>query len=222
MSLNILIFLGSSRESTPPQPSRLGARVAKALLSHINENDEILATIVDPLDYELDKVFKPHFCYAEGKAPNNLDKLAKKIDDADGYIMLSPEYNHSMSPTLTHLLNHFGSSLFSYKPSLIATYSAGQWGGTRAAVNMRSFLSELGCLLVSAMIHIPKAKEVFDENGDYLKGVDVEAWASYLERAAIQLNWWAVASKTQRENPAAIEVPTSFNKAPSQRNSPET
>ena len=48
------------------------------------------------------------------------DELAGKIAAADGYIMVSPEYNHSMSPALAHRLNHFGS------------YAAGQWGRTRA------------------------------------------------------------------------------------------
>jgi len=36
------------------------------------------------------------------------------------------EYNHSMSPALADLLNHFGNSRFGYKPSLIVTYSADQ------------------------------------------------------------------------------------------------
>lgn len=107
-------------------------------------------TLVDPLDYSLEPVFKPHFAYAKSQVPDKLDALAEQIDAADGYVMVSPEYNHSMSPALCHLLNHFGSSLFSFKPSAIATYSAGQWGGARAAVGMRTFLGELGCLPVSA------------------------------------------------------------------------
>jgi len=219
MSLNILVFLGSSRESTPPYPSRLGARVANSLLTHINKGDST-ATLVDPLDFDFDKVFKPQFCYRKGEAPQQLEALATAIENADAYVMVSPEYNHSMSPTLAHLLNHFGSSLFSYKPSLIATYSAGQWGGARAAVNMRSYLSELGCLPVSAMIHVPKAQEVFNEKGEYLEGVDAKAWDSYIDRAAIQLNWWADAARTQRKNPDAIKPPSAFNKEPSQRNAP--
>ncbi|MCW1889820.1 hypothetical protein OK016_12130 [Vibrio chagasii] len=48
---------------------------------------------------------------------------------------------------------------------MIDAYSAGQWGGARASVSMRTCLSELGCLPVSAMIHLPKAQEVFDEEG---------------------------------------------------------
>lgn len=116
--MKFLIFLGTTRESSPPKPPRLGLRVAKAcqLLCEKSKNVGTIE-LVDPLEYDLGSTFKPHFSYAEGKAPAQLNSLAEKIAHADGYLMVSPEYNHSMSPALAHLLNHFGSSLFSYKPS---------------------------------------------------------------------------------------------------------
>ena len=155
--LKLLIFLGSVRKSTPPKPARLGLRVAQACKQLLDKR-LLDIELIDPLNIELDTVFKPHFSYAKNNAPKVLDILADKIQAADGYVMVSPEYNHCMSPALANLLNHFGSSLFAFKPSAIVTYSAGQWGGARAAVNMRTFLSELGCLPVSAMIHIPYAR----------------------------------------------------------------
>ena len=164
--MKFLVFLGTVRDSTPPKPARLGVRVAKAVLACLQsryEKHEI--ELIDVLDYSLDTIFKPHFAYPKNKAPGELNDLATKIESADGFIMVSPEYNHSMSPALANLLNHFGSSLFAYKPSAIATYSAGQWGGMRAAIGMRTYLSELGCLPVSAIIHVPKAQEVFTETG---------------------------------------------------------
>ena len=91
---------------------------------------------MDVLEVPRDPPFKPHFAYAKGRAPAALEGLARDIAGADGYVMVSPEYNHSMSPALMDLLNHFGASHFAYKPSVIATYSAGQWGGARAAVRM--------------------------------------------------------------------------------------
>lgn len=124
-----------------------------------------------------------------------------------------------MSPALLHLLNHFGSSHFSYKPSVIATYSAGQWGGVRAAVGMRGFLSELGCLPVSAMIHVPKAQEVFAEDGSFHDGVAAGEWSGYVECAFAQLDWWAKAARHQRgieDSPR----PDAFTRDPSQRNAP--
>jgi NAD(P)H-dependent FMN reductase len=219
MDLNFLIFLGSARDSSPPKPARLGLRVARACLSQINSRT-VAATLVDPLDYDFGKTFKPHFAFRGGKSPAPMEELAASIEAADGYVMVSPEYNHSMSPALAHLLNHFGSSLFSYKPSAIVTYSAGQWGGARAAVGMRAFLSELGCLPVSAMVHIPKAQEVFDEDGRYLDTVDTQAWATYTGRTFDQLVWWATAAKNQHAGTAAGTMPGAFKNDPSQRNAP--
>ncbi len=218
MPLKILVFLGSIRDSTPPRPARLGLRVARACTAQLVAADHD-AILIDPLDFDLSGPFKPQFAYAKGRAPVALDSLAEQIAAADGYVMVSPEYNHSMSPALAHLLNHFGSSLFAYKPSAIVTYSAGQWGGARAAVSMRTYLSELGCLPVSAMIHLPKAQEVFDEAGDYFPDVDGTQWNGYLGRTFAQLEWWAQAAKDRRTDERATR-PDAFQRDPSQRNAP--
>lgn len=214
--MRILVFLGSVRDSTPPRPARLGARVARAS-ARMLEGHGLSAEIIDPLTLRTGTPFKPHFAYAKGRAPEALEALAQKIGGADGYVMVSPEYNHSMSPALADLLNHFGSSLFSYKPSAIVTYSAGQWGGARAAVNMRTYLSELGCLPVSAMVHLPKAQDVFAEDGSVQNNTDAEAWEGYFGRSFAQLAWWASAAKAQRGGGLATQA---FLKDPSQRNAP--
>lgn len=214
-----LIFLGSARESTPPHPARLGLRVARHCEKHLEAQGHCVE-LIDPLSIELPTAFKPHFAYARGAAPEALEALARKIEGTDGYVMVSPEYNHSMSPALAHLLNHFGSSLFSYKPSAIVTYSAGQWGGARAAVNMRTFLSELGCLPVSAMIHLPKVQEILTEAGDIAEGADDGAWQEYFHRTLAQLEWWAAAAKVQRTEQGLPAGSPAFLRNPAQRNAP--
>ena len=215
-----LVFLGSARDSTPPRPARLGLRVARQCQSQLAAMGHSVE-LIDPLAIELPAIFKPHFAYATNAAPAALEELAGKIADADGYVMVSPEYNHSMSPALAHLLNHFGSSLFSYKPSAIVTYSAGQWGGARAAIGMRAFLSELGCLPVSAMIHLPKAQEVLTADGDFLEQIDADAWRGYFGRTLTQLEWWAAAAHAHRTSGGPPIAAPAFNQDPSQRNAPE-
>ncbi len=217
--MSTLIFLGSVRESTPPSPSRVGKRVALYLQSLIKKNGHEVE-IIDPLDINLPGIFKPHFSFSKDKVPADLDQLSVKIEKAQSYVMLSPEYNHSMSPALSHLLNHFGSSLFSYKPSLIVTYSQGQWGGARAAMAMRSYLGELGCLPVSAMIHVPHAHQVFDVNGQVVESEDSTKWDSYFNRGLAQLNWWAEAcsEKSRIQNPH--DSIKSFRTKPEERNPP--
>ncbi|OEF29222.1 NADPH-dependent FMN reductase [Vibrio rumoiensis] len=219
--MKLLVFLGTVRNSTPPKPARLGVRVTKAIIKCLESRyPEHEVELVDALDYPLDHVFKPHFAYAKGKASDELNTLANKIEAADGFLMISPEYNHSMSPALANLLNHFGSSLFSYKPSAIVTYSAGQWGGMRAAVGMRTFLSELGCLSVSAMIHVPKAQEEFDSEGEALNIEAQARWFDYFSRTINQLIWWAQATKEQREKNDPHTMIQSFKTTPAERNAP--
>ena len=219
--MKFLVFLGTVRDSTPPKPARLGARVADACLGYFRQRQaEHEAELIDALDYPLDPVFKPQFAYPRSQVPARLEGLADQIGSADGFIMVSPEYNHSMSPALAHLLNHFGSSLFAYKPSAIVTYSAGQGGGVRAAVGLRTFLSELGCLPVSAMIHVPKAQEVFTADGACLPGVDETSWGDYFGRTFSQLIWWAQAAHAHRDRVDPHAVIGDFQRDPSQRNAP--
>lgn len=213
-----LIFIGTARDSTPPAPARLGLRVARAC-QRLLEADGASVELIDPLELELGAVFKPHFAYTRSQVPDALDALADRIAAADGYVMVSPEYNHAMSPALAHLLNHFGSSLYAFKPSAIVTYSAGQWGGARAAVNMRTFLAELGCLPVSAMIHVPHAQQALEEDGRFHD--DTERWVDYFGRTLGQLGWWAQAAARYREVADPQRISPAFRAAPSQRNAPD-
>ncbi len=105
-------------------------RVSKACEKLLVEkHSEHTVEIIDPLNYDFGDVFKPEFSYHRSKVPAHLAELADKIAKADGYVMVSPECNHSMSPALASILfNPFVAPLFSYKPSAIVTYSAGQWG----------------------------------------------------------------------------------------------
>lgn len=95
--MKTIIFLGSQRKSTPPRPARLGARVARACDFYLKQLG-LETEIIDPLNFDLSGVFKPHFTYANGRAPADLQSLAEKIIAADCFVMVSPEYNHAMSP----------------------------------------------------------------------------------------------------------------------------
>lgn len=216
--MKALLFLGSRRASTPPQPKRLGERVCAFLAAHLASRFETM--LIDPLDFAPTAVFKPVFAYAESSKPEHLAELERQILEADAYVMVSPEYNHSMSPALADLLNHFPSSAFAFKPSLIATYSSGQWGGTRAAVGMRAFLSELGCLPVSAMLHFPHADKAFEADGTPAADQDAARWAKYAARGIEQLRWWAEAASQQRTAADPFAASPAFPRTPRERDAP--
>jgi NAD(P)H-dependent FMN reductase len=162
---------------------------------------------------------KPEFAYSRAQVPVQLKEMRETLAAADAFVAITPEYNHAPSPALLNLFNHFGSSTFSFKPSAIVSYSAGQWGGTRAAIGLRPILAELGCLPVSAMIHIPKAQEVLNEDGS-VHDEDANQWEGYVDRCFGQLEWWGEAARTHREKVDPFDKSPAFKSTPSERNVP--
>ena len=77
--------------------------------------------VVDPVVENLPLLTRPHFSYPSGESPH--DALAERLGGAQAYVMVTPEYNHAPGPALLNLIDHFGSSTFSFKPSLIVSYS---------------------------------------------------------------------------------------------------
>eukprot|EP00536_Pseudo-nitzschia_multiseries_P009826 jgi/Psemu1/201830/e_gw1.286.12.1 len=213
-ALKIAVITGSTRTMGPPSIN--GPRVASFITYELEERGNTV-TLIDPKEFSL--LEKPEFAYSPRTVPEKLKDFKNVFEEADAYVCITPEYNHGPSPGLTNVLNHFGSSVFSFKPSAIVSYSAGQWGGTRAAIALRPILSELGALPVSAMIHIPNAQDALDNDGKPTQ--DPQRWQEYCGRCFSQLEWWAEAARKHKAiaDPFAESKP--FQSSPSERNAPE-
>lgn len=218
-ALKIAVLTGSTRTSGPPRPI-IGPRVCTFLQQAVLQRGHIITTTLHPR--KLPHLEKPHFSYASSQVPEDLAKMHDALAEADAYITITPEFNHGPSPGLLNTLNHFGSSVFGYKPSLIVSYSPSQWGGVRAAHSLRPILSELGCLPVSSMIHFPRAHQVLGEDGSIVVDNDADDtdWNKYIGRSLSQLEWWAEAAKEQRQRQDPYESAPAFTKTPNQRNAP--
>ena len=68
-----------------------------------------------------------HFMSAEQRAsaPEWMTTLMKQIEEAHGFVLVSPEYNSTLSPALTNTLDYFPPSAYRHKPVSIITYSLG-------------------------------------------------------------------------------------------------
>ena len=219
-ALNIAVITGTTRTSPPPRI--LGPRVSSYICQTLEDRGHSVS-VIDPRTLQIPLLEKPHFAYAPSQIPTQLAELHAILVKADAYVAITPEYNHAPSPALLNILNHFGSSVFSWKPSAIISYSAGQWGGSRAAMALRPVLSELGCLPVSALIHVPNAGSVFDEDGNVI-GEEEEAvkWLGYVSRCISQLEWWGDAAKAHRSVVDPDSISPAFRTDPSQRNAPSS
>jgi len=121
-------------------------------------------TIVDPVRLNLPLLDRMYKEFAPGAAPLPLYELAALYARADGFLIVSGEYNHAAPAALKNLLDTFLEEYF-WRPSGIACYSAGQFGGVRAAMQLRMTLAELGMSSVPSLMPIPRIAEAIDEQG---------------------------------------------------------
>ncbi len=108
-------------------------------------------------------------------------------------MVVSGEYNHSIPPALSNLMDHFLEEYF-WRPSAIVCYSAGPFGGVRAAMQLRAFLGEIGAPSIPSIYAIPGVQDAFAEDGS----AKDEAHPRRIGRFLDELEWFAEALKARR------------------------
>ena len=186
MPLAIPVILGTVRSQ------RIGPRVAKFIVRRLQERGQA-PTLVDPVEFPLPLLDKMYKDYPAGQAPPVLERLTQIIKPADAYVIVSAEYNHSIPPALSNLLDHFLEEYF-WRPSAIVCYSPGAFGGVRAAMQLRAMLAEMGMASIPSILPFPKVHELLDENGNPQN----ERIQKSADRFLAELEWHAEALKAQR------------------------
>jgi len=173
---------------------RQGIKAARFMVAEL-ERRGCEAVLVDPLEYRLPLLDKMYKEYDAGKAPELLEKLATLYRRADAFVIVSGEYNHGVPPALKNLLDHFLEEYF-WRPSAIVCYSGGQFGGVRAAMQLRMILGELGMSSIPSLLPIPKIGEAFDDQGVPLRPKFVE----YNEGFFKEFFWYMEALREKRKS----------------------
>ena len=171
---------------------RRGIKVARFLEQKLVERG-IKVHFIDTLEYRLPLLDKMYREFEPGKAPEAMQKLSALLNESDGFLVVTGEYNHSVPPALKNLLDHFYSE-YRHKPSAIASYSKGSFGGVRAAVHLRVIMGELGSSSIPTMLPFQSIDSVFDEA---LVPIN-ERILSSTKRFLDELAWYTEAFKTQR------------------------
>lgn len=187
MALSIALFLGTVRSD------RQGIKLARFLLGQLSERGHE-ATLVDACDYNLPLLDKMYKEYAKGEAPDGLERIAGVIRAADGFLICTGEYNHSPQPGLLNLLDHFLEE-YAWRPSAIACYSQGSFGGVRAAVQLRATLGELGMSSIPSIFPVPRIQDAFADDGS----AKDTAWPRRVGRFLAEFEWYAHALKVARQ-----------------------
>ena len=175
---SIAVLLGSMRRD------RMGDRAARLVIDELERRGHDVH-LVDPLELQLpllDRMYKEH---PAGEAPEKLERLANLYRSADGFLVVSAEYNHGIPPALKNLLDHFLEEYF-WRPSGIVCYSASGFGGVRAAMQLRMTLAELGMPSVPSLLPIPRIAETITADG-----VATEITVRSMNRFLDEFLWYA-------------------------------
>jgi NAD(P)H-dependent FMN reductase len=190
MSNRILIFYGSYRSD------RMGIRLAEFLVGRLRGRGETVE-LIDAKAVNLPMLDRMYKEYPRGEAPEQLQKLASKIRDADGFVFITGEYNWGVQPGLKNLTDHFLEEWF-WRPAAIASYSAGRLSGARAATAWHGTLSEMGMVIISSTIAVGPIAQTLTVDG-VPTGEGGKALERGFPRFADDLMWWVEAAKMQRQ-----------------------
>ncbi len=191
--MKIQVILGSTR------PGRLGKRVADWATEAASGMPDFDVELVDLADYNL-----PHFNEAisprfnpSRKPEAEVARWLAKIAEADGYVFVTPEYNHSFPGILKDALD-FADFQFVKKPAAIVSY--GTVGGARAAEQLKLVLVEVKAAVVPEATTVTGLANLIDENGKYLGDTSTYGAHVALNTTLTELAWWTktlTAGRTQ-------------------------
>ena len=179
------VILGSTR------PGRNGKQVADWILDRAATRTAADYELVDLLDYplpHLDEAIPPSMGQYQGE---HTKQWAAKIAEFDGFVFVSPEYNHSTSGVLKNAIDYLYAE---WNNKAAAFVSYGSLGGARAIEHLRAIASELQIAHVRQQLSFSLFTD-FENFSAFKPGDQHEAAATALFD---QLESWTAALKTVR------------------------
>ena len=195
MGLNTAIIYGSARQA------RQGIKAARFVTRMLEQRGHTV-TLIDSEQYDLPMLDRMYKEYDPGTAPADMTAISEALSAADGLVIVSAEYNHSVPAALKNLLDHFQVE-YLYKPSAIVTYSAGPFGGVRALVNLRAILAELGTPSIPSAFPISQVHNAFNDEG---KALD-ESYERRIVKFLDEYEWYADALRQKRDAKSCDTMP---------------
>ena len=148
--IRIGIILGSTR------PNRNGEQVARWVLDVAVQRTDAEFELVDLRDYPMPHLDEP-IPPSMGQYQNDHTKdWAAKIAAFDGFVFVTPEYNHSTSGVLKNAIDYLYAE---WNNKAVGLVSYGSVGGARAAEHLRLVVAELQMADVRQQVTLALATE---------------------------------------------------------------
>lgn len=150
--------------SGSPRQNSLTHRVALHLYNLLREKTEHEIGLLEVRNYPLPLLQKVFSSVEE--TPEQYRELAQRMFSAEGFIIVTPEYNGSYSPAMQNMFDHFPKQ--HHKVFGLVTASPGALGGMRAAMQLQQFTMALFGIPSPYMLVTPTVDKKFDADGNLL------------------------------------------------------
>jgi NAD(P)H-dependent FMN reductase len=148
--------------SSSIRTGRKSHRVALYFKKYIEERQLASVNILDLNEYKF-PVFEERLKF-QVSPDNKVLEFAKLITDADGVIIVTPEYNGGYPASLKNVIDLLYNE-WHRKPVAISTVSDGVFGGTQVITSLQFTLWKIRAWTVPAMFPVPAVDKTFDEKG---------------------------------------------------------
>ncbi len=195
MGLYLPILYGSVRSQ------RRSIHVARFALERLQRRPGVETRLFDPAELPFGNLI--HRSWEWMDAPVEVAQFEAEMVRADGFLVVTPEYNHGYPGTLKNLLDHLFEP-WGRKPFAFVG-AGGPYGGARAIDGLRLVIPGLKAISIPTMIGVSQVDKSFGPDGPL---TDREGWERRFDVLFAELEWYALALQRARQEPAVDSAPT--------------
>lgn len=185
---------------TSTRTERFADRPAAWVVDRLRRED-LDVDVIDIREHALPSFDAPAPLYTPRQyATEAVAELGRRIDAADGFVILTGEYNHGYTGVFKNALDHF---YIEWDRKPVAFVGWGNVGGARAVEQLRTVSIELGMAPVRPAVHILPEVLVPAITADTYDAKHFSALNPKLDALVDELLWWTSALETARKPIAA-------------------
>lgn len=185
----IAVIIGSTR------PGRNGEAVARWVLDLASRRTDASFELVDLADHALPLLDEPVPAAMGQYRGDHTQRWAETVARYDGYVFVTPEYNHSTSGALKNAIDYVYAEWNNKAASFVSYGSA---GGVRAVEHLRLIAAELQIATVRAQVALSLA----DDFENYSEFTPRDQALPQVETMLDQLVSWTKALESVRASGA--------------------
>jgi NAD(P)H-dependent FMN reductase len=170
---------------------RKSIHVARFVEARLRERPGVETRLFDPREWPFGNLVARE--WEQDPRPPRVAEFVDEMARADGFVIVTPEYNHGYPGTLKNMLDAVYDE-WNRKPFALVG-CGGVSGGLRALDALRQVVTGLGAITVPTHVPVQSVGKEFEVGGPH----DPEKWTKRFARLFDELEWYARALKAARE-----------------------